>query len=86
MEDDASVGDIRAGALGQGRVRVVERGRVGRRAVDLAVLPAQVTLLARLRPRRIARRVLPSDVLVEMREGAGAVAVFGDRGDVDVIY
>lgn len=87
MEDEAAVAEVGALALDQRRVRVAELGRerFRRVAADLAVLPAQVALLARLRPSWVAGRVLASDVLVQVCLCGCAVAVLGDGGDVDVV-
>lgn len=83
MEDEAAVAEEGAGALDDGEVRV----DVGLFVVDGdgAVLAAQVTDLARLGLGAIALGGLAADEGIEMGESLGAVAIFGDGVNVEVV-
>ena len=86
MDDDAAVAEEGADALDRGRVEVgVRRLESAGRGRDLAVLAAQVADLAGLGRVGVAGGGLAADEGVQVREGLGAVAVLGDRGDVEVV-
>lgn len=88
MDDDTSVAEIGRGFGVRGEVEV-EIGDLevffGCSVVDGTVFAAQVTALACRRLISVARWRLAAVVRVEVASRARAVAVFGDRVDVDVV-
>lgn len=84
MEDEASVAEVGADALGKGCVRVVVRSleRIGG---DFSVFAAQIADLASLRGGRIAGRVFSSLEGVKVSQGLRAVAIFGHWVYVQVV-
>lgn len=83
MEDDAAVTKERTRALDDGQVRV----DIGLLVIggDGAVLAAQVADLASRRLGGIAWRGLTTDEWIEVGKSLGAVAIFWNRVDVEVI-
>lgn len=83
VEDKGAVAEECADAL-VCRCELVGVGSLERVRLDLAVLAAQVTNLARLGSRRVARWVLAAQERVQVRECRGAVAI-GAGSCVEVV-
>ena len=88
MDDDAAVAEERSHAfLGRGvefEIEGLETGGIGRDS-DGAMLAAQIADLARLGLGGVAGGRFATFVGVKMAESAGAVAIGGHWGDVNVI-
>jgi hypothetical protein len=84
VNDNTPVAEECANALGGRGELVIVRNLEGIRR-DAAVLAAQIANLAGLREPRVARRVLAAEKRIQVGQRLGAVAVAGDRVDVDMV-